>query len=414
MFHQKKIQMEKTFLSKAFGLRKMRSLRIDYKDNKIIFKVEKTIEPRKCPICGNRHIVRNGYRERKYLCVPIGHVRTELVVKIRRYKCSHGALCHDFYEHIDFADPGRSYTRRFARYVCGLLHSMTLKDVSLRLGVSWGLVKDIHMRYLKRKYSPVDIRGVSNIGIDEFSVRRGSEFKTIVVDLDSSRIIHVGNGRGADALRTFWNRVRRLGVKIKNVATDMSPAYISSVMHNAPEACHVFDRFHVVRLMNDALDSIRRSVFRTERSVNRRKVLMGTRFLLLRNGKDVFDGKYRTRLENALAMNEPLSKAYYMKEAMAGIWEQTDRDEGEKYLDQWVEQARQSKVCQLLRMSNTIAGFKTGILAWYDCHFSNAKVEGINNKIKVLKRQAYGFNDDKYLRLRLFALHDKTITTILS
>ena len=104
---------------------------------------------------------------------------------------------------------------------------------------------------------------------------------------------------------------------------------------------------------------------------------------LHRNAEDVLDGKHRTRLDNALAMNEPLSKAYYMKE--------------------------QSNVPRLARMAATIMAHRTGILAWYDCHFSTAIVEGINNKIKVLKRNAYGFRDDDYFKLRLFALHDSSI-----
>ena len=111
-------------------------------------------------------------------------------------------------------------------------------------------------------------------------------------------------------------------------------------------------------------------------------------------------------------MNEPLSKAYYMKEALRGIWMQPTKDEAEKELYAWVEQARQSKVSRLERMAATLMARRTGILAWYDCRFSTAKVEGINNKIKVLKRNAYGFRDDKYFKLRLFALHDCAIQQI--
>lgn len=248
-----------------------------------------------------------------------------------------------------------------------------------------------------------------DIGIDEFSVRRGVEFRTIVVDLDTGRIVHVGKGRGGDALLPFWRRVKRHGVKIRHVATDLSSAFIASVLKNAPEAKLVFDHFHVVKLMNEALDDIRRTLYRHERSVMRRRVLLGTRYLLLRNAEDILDSKYRSRLDNALAMNEPLSKAYYLKEAMRRIWMQPAKEAAEKELYAWVGQARQSKVPQLVRMAATLMSRRTGILAWYDCHFSTAKVEGINNKIKVLKRNAYGFRDDKYFKLRLFALHDSNI-----
>ena len=117
-----------------------------------------------------------------------------------------------------------------------------------------------------------------------------------------------------------------------------------------------------------------------------------------------------SRLENALAMNEPLSKAYYLKEQLRQIWSQPTKDMAEKVLDDWIRQAEQSKIAQLQKMAVTVKTYKKGILAWYDCHLSTGKVEGINNKIKVMKRNAYGFRDERYFTLRLYALHDCRIT----
>ena len=147
-----------------------------------------------------------------------------------------------------------------------------------------------------------------------------------------------------------------------------------------------------------------------EKDVNKRKVLKGTRYLLLGNGEDIFDQQHKTRLDNALAMNEPLSKAYYLKEQLREIWSQISKEEAETVLDDWVKQARESKIPQLMRMAATLLAHRRGILAWYDSHISTGKVEGINNKIKVMKRNAYGFRDDWYFTLRLYALHDCRIT----
>ena len=122
------------------------------------------------------------------------------------------------------------------------------------------------------------------------------------------------------------------------------------------------------------------------------------------------DKAYRTRLENALSMKEPLTKGYYLKEALREIWRQDSRDKAEAALLDRVRQARESKVKQLVKMANTVMAFRTGILAWYDDRLSTVKVEGINNKIKVMKRNAYGFRDNEYFKLRLFALLDCTIT----
>ncbi len=375
---------------------------------RIILHVQVKERIRCCPSCGARSIVKNGYRLRDFVGLPIGGKRVTIRMKVQRYKCKECDF--DQQEKIPFATGSCSYTHRFAKYVVDLLRGMTLQDVSNHLGVSWDTVKEIHSSYLKRHYSPPSLDGVENIGIDEFAVKKGHVYKTIVVDLDSGRIIYVGDGKGSEALKKFWRKVKRKNIKIKHVATDLSAAFIASVMENCPNAVHVFDHFHVVKLMNEKLDDIRRKVYSMEKDINKRKVLKGTRYLLLGNGADIFDKQHKTRLENALAMNEPLSKAYYLKEQLRQIWSQTTKAMAEKVLDDWVRQAEQSKVTQLQKMAVTVKTYKKGILAWYDCHLSTGKVEGINNKIKVMKRNAYGFRDEKYFTLRLYALHDCRIT----
>ena len=147
-----------------------------------------------------------------------------------------------------------------------------------------------------------------------------------------------------------------------------------------------------------------------EKDINKRKVLKGTRYLLLSNGEDIFDKEYKTRLDNALAMNKPLSQAYYLKEQLREIWMQAYKEEAESVLLDWVKQAKVSKVPQLMKMAATIMAHRTGILAWYDCHISTGRVEGINNKIKVMKRNAYSFRDEEYFKLRLYVLRDCRIT----
>ncbi len=124
------------------------------------------------------------------------------------------------------------------------------------------------------------------------------------------------------------------------------------------------------------------------------------------NGADIFDRCHKNRLENALKLNEPLTKAYYLKEDLREIWSQPDKEAAESKLNDWIRQAQDSGLKQLRKMAGTLMAYRSGILAWYDCRISNGKVEGINNKIKVMKRRAYGFRDDRYLELRLYGLHD--------
>jgi transposase len=402
--------MNSSFLYHAFGLYSHECTRIEYKGNTIILNVQSKERQKVCPKCGKRHLVKNGYRYRDFIGLPIGGKKVIIRMKVQRYRCKSEGCDYDQQEDITFATGSRSYTHRFAKYVVDLLKVMTIKDAANMLGVSWDTLKEIHSTYLERHYSPPSLEGVENIGIDEFAVKKGHVYKTIVVDLNKGQIIYVGEGKGTDALDKFWKKVSKKGIVIKTVATDLSSAFTSSVLQNVPGAVHVFDHFHVVKLMNDKLDDIRRSQYAMEKDVNKRNVIKGTKYLILQNGKDVLDKYHKNRLENVLAMNTPLNKAYYLKESLREIWTQINKEEAEKVLLDWVQQAQDSGVKQLKVMANTIMAHRTGILAWYDNHISTAKVEGINNKIKVMKRTAYGFRDDKYFKLRLFALHDCRIT----
>ena len=123
-----------------------------------------------------------------------------------------------------------------------------------------------------------------------------------------------------------------------------------------------------------------------EKDINKHKVLKGTRYLLLHNGADIFDEQYRKRLDNALDMNKTLSQAYYLKEQLREIWMQSNKQVAEKVMFDWGKQAQESKVPQLMKMADTIMAYRTGIHALYDCPISTGKVEGINNKIKVMKK----------------------------
>ena len=135
----------------------------------------------------------------------------------------------------------------------------------------------------------------------------------------------------------FWKRVRRKKLDIKYIATDLSAAFSSSVYENCPKAVHVFDHFHVVKLMNEKLEDIHWAQYNMEKDINKRRALKGTRYYLLRNGTDISDEQYRTRLDNALDMNKPLSEAYYLKEQLREIWMQPNKQEAEKVMLDWVK-----------------------------------------------------------------------------
>jgi transposase len=163
---------------------------------------------------------------------------------------------------IGFADPRRTYTKSFERYVLELSQHMTIKDVAEHLGVSWDVVKDIQKRYLRKKFAKPKLKRLRQIAIDEISTGKGHHYVTIVLDLQSGAVVHVGEGKGGEALLGFWKRLRASGARVEAVATDMSPAYIDAVTRHLPHATLVFDRFHVIKLYHDKLSELRRDLHR--------------------------------------------------------------------------------------------------------------------------------------------------------
>jgi transposase len=226
---------------------------------------------------------------------------------------------------------------------------------------------------------------------------------TVFVDIDSGRIVHAVEGRSQEDVELFLRELSRKARKLKAVAMDMSGSYFSAVRSCLPQVDIVFDRYHVSALMNRAIDEIRRGQQRELDELGQ-KALKGNRFLLLKNYKSLQPDR-KARLDALLAANQPLFIAHSMKEQLRLFWDSDDRESGESFLDVWVKDAMQSGIKPLARVAKTLAGYKTGLLSYFKHSITSAVVEGTNNKIKTLKRQAYGFRDMTYFKLRLYHLH---------
>jgi transposase len=284
---------------------------------------------------------------------------------------------------------------------------MTLKDVSRLFGIGWDGVKDILKRHLSRRFARPPLAKLRYIAIDEISVKKGHKYLTLVMDLQSGAVVFVGNGKGTKALEPFWQQLRRTCVEILAVATDMSAAYIGAVLENLPGVPLVFDHFHVVKLMNEALTEVRRMLYHELRDVMARKVLKGSRWILLKNPESLcLERDEAKHLQEALRLNEPLATAYYMKEDLRQLWSQATKHEAKAALNAWVTRALASGIGPLMRVGKTLAAYAFGILNWYDHPISSGPLEGTNNKIKVMKRMAYGYRDIEFFKLRILAIHE--------
>lgn len=284
---------------------------------------------------------------------------------------------------------------------------MTLSEVAALAHLGWDTVKEIVKADLKRRYASIPLRGVKRLAIDEIHLGRKAKFLTLVIDLDTGRILWVAKGRGKDALRKFWRRLRLSKARVEAVACDMSAAYWSAILEHLPEAAIVFDHFHIIKLANEKIDDLRRALQR-EAEVLGYATLKGSRYLLLMGHENVPEDK-RNKLAEALRFNEPLSTAYYLKEELRLLWSRWTRNSMRRFLERWIARALGSGIRQMESLAKTVRAHATGILNYFDHPISSGKLEGINNKVGAMTRAAYGYRDMEFLYLKLYSLHESSL-----
>jgi transposase len=397
--------MSTGLLYHAFGIRGYQYVRTEYQGGRVIFTIRQEPKTFRCEACGSSDVRPKGRVRRRFRSLPIGRRTTTVVFPIPRVACQACGVVRQV--EIPFADPRRSYTKAFERYALELSRCLTIRDVARHLDVSWDVIKDLQKRDLSRRYAKPELKHLRRIAIDEIAVAKGHRYLTVVLDLDSGAVAFVGDGKGAEALKPFWKRLRRSGATIAAVAMDMAPAYREAVSTHLPGAVIVFDHFHVIKLFNEKLSDLRRALHREATDVLHKRVLKGTRWLLLKAPENLDDRRdERARLEEALRLNRSLAVAYYLKEDLRQLWAQPGKRFATAFLNDWLRRAGASGIRMLQEMARTLAAHRSGLLAYYDHPISTGPLEGTNNKIKTMKRQAYGFRDREFFKLKILAIHE--------
>ena len=396
--------MSTSLLYHAFSIRGYEYVRTEYPGGKVVFTIQQEARTLRCEACGSRDVRPKGQIERRFRSLPIGSRPTFVLFAIPRVACQACGVVRQV--KVDFAEARRTYTKAFERYALELSRSMTILDVARHLGVSWDIIKDIQKRDLSHRYAKPKLKHLRQIAIDEIAVAKGHRYLTVVLDLESGAVVFVGDGKGGDALKPFWKRLRRCKAKIEAVAMDMSPAYHDAVSTYLPKATIVYDRFHVIKLFNDKLSNLRRWLYHRADDAHK-KVLKGSRWLLLKAAENLDPERdEESRLEEALKLNKPLALAYYMKEDLRQFWDQPGKTFAGAFLTDWIRRAEASGVWMLKQMAKTLEAHRSGLLAYYDYRISTGPLEGTNNKIKTMKRQAYGFRDHEFFKLKILAIHE--------
>jgi len=344
-----------------------------------------------------------GSIERELRMASIGERPVYLRIDVPRVQCH---VCGTIRQiDLKIADANRRYTRAFERTVISFKKYTNIKGLAEIFDIGWDTVKDILKRWLYKKVNNPKLKDLKHLAIDEICIGKGHRYFTLVMDLESGQIVYVGDGKGGEALEPFWRKLKRSGAQIRAISIDMSKAYIKSVTDNCPKAAIVFDHFHLVKHFTDMTVEHRRELYNTLPDSEQKKVLKGTRFILMKRLADIEPGEELEQLEKALALNKSLHAAFYMTDDLAQIWSQPDKATAEGILDSMIKSAISSDMPILNKMGKSLNRFRYGILNWFDHRINSGKMEGTNNKIKTMMRQSFGFRDIEFFRLCIKGIH---------
>lgn len=367
--------------------------------------------PKRCSRCGEVVVEIHDVTERRVRDIPILEAETWVLFPHARLQCPR---CGPTVEALPWLDRYQRMTTRLAAAIARLAIVLPIKHVAAWFRVSWDTVKQIDQRELVRRLGPVDLSAERIIAIDEFAIQRGHRYATVVVEPGTKRVLWVGRGRGREDLRAFFTLLGPEGCqRLEAVVMDMSPAYFEEVRAHCPQVTIVFDLFHVVakygrevvdRVRVDETNRIAHANGPNDRTTRaRRRLIKGARWLLLRNRNHVTKPSDRVRLRELLAANRALFTVYVLKDDLKQLWQYRYPGAARRFWREWYRRAVQSRIPALKSFAQHLAARIDGVIAHCRYPLHTGLLEGINNKIKVLKRMAYGFRDDTYFFLKIRA-----------
>jgi transposase len=367
--------------------------------------------PKRCSRCGEVVIEIHDVSERRVRDLPIGEWDTWLIFPRARLQCPR---CGPTVESVPWLDRYQRMTTRLAEKIARLAQRLSIKHVAEWFGVSWDTVKQIDKRALLAGLGPPEdhLDGVRVIAIDEFAIQRGHRYATVVVDVLTKRVLWICRDRDREALRGFFVALgpERCAL-LEAAAVDMWRPYRTELLSYCPQVRLVYDLFHVVaKYGREVVDRVR--VDETNRLAraagpgpirNQRRVIKGARWLLLRNREHVTNPADRVRLRELLQTNKPLFITYLLKDDLKQLWRFRYPKAARRFWGEWRRRAIASGLRPLLAFTKILEDHIDGIISHCLYPINSGVLEGMNNKIKVIKRMAYGFRDDEYFFLKIRA-----------
>lgn len=351
-------------------------------------------------ICsGCKEIVKSGYDSRRQPLRDLScfEYNTYLFIEKFRVDCPR---CGIKVEELKFARVFSHCTIRFEDYVAKLCRILPVSQVAELLNLDWKTVKEIDKKYLEEKFSNPDYSSLKILAIDEISYKSGHKYLTVVLDLEKTRVVWAGKGRSNQTLDKFFAEIGQDKAKeIEAIAVDMWDPYLKSISQAAPQAKVVFDKFHVIAEYSRMIDRVRNEEARAA-SCSGKKIIKGSRYLLLKNEENLTDNQ-KGKLKELLSINETLNTVYILKDELKMLWEAKTKEEVTSFLEAWMSKAGASENKELIKFAKKLMRYSYGLINHATYPINSAKLEGANNKIKVIKRRSYGFHDLTYFILKI-------------
>jgi transposase len=379
-----------TLLRRQLALKQTRVTGFRFAEAGIEVDVAPTTRVPYCSGCMRRAWRVYDHRERTWRHLDFAGMEVTLRYRQRRVDCRSCGEVHA--ELVPWAEVGSRFTRDFEDQAAYFAQVMDRTAASRLLRVAWRTVGQIIQRVVAR-LGPADrLEGLDYIGLDELSYRRHHEYITSVVDHVAAKVVWAAEGKSAATVDDFFKALGpERAAKLKGVTIDMSSAYIDAVQRGAPQAQIIFDRFHVQRLAQDAVDQVRREQVRLVAGTDEAAALKRTRWALLKNPWNLtaVEGDKLVEVQRA---NRPLYRAYLLKETLAEIFSRRQVNVAREKFVAWCGWAARSRLAPFKKLAGTIRRHLDGILAFIATGLTNGPIEGLNGKIRTITRRAYGFH----------------------
>ena len=375
--------------------------KFDVKEKRLDIKIDFSRGGRfPCPECGTADCPTYDTAERQWRHLDFFQHKAYLTARVPRIDCPDcGVKVID----VPWARPGSGFTLLFEASVMKLVAAMPVRAAAAIVREHDTLLWRIVIHYVDQAVARLDLADLKRVAIDETAAKRGQSYISVFVDIDKRRVVYATEGRGADTVKHFADHVDEHNSdasRIKQVCIDMSAAFIKGVTENLTEAEITFDKFHVVKLVNDGVDEVRRL------EVKSRPELKGSRYHWLKNENNL-SARGREMLDGLVTGNLKTARAYRMRLAFQEIYTQPTRGWAELVLDRWLGWAKRCRLEPMKAVAATMMRHRDGILAWFDSRIANGLIEGINSLVQAAKAKARGYRSTRNLKAITYLIAGK-------